>query len=201
MEIFIFVMLAGLGANALRLVTQRRRIALLGAYLGKFQIEKHMETLTEGYLRALGEIDPARRDQIWNLLSTTEEILREQFSRFAAEFSTVSEEDTRVSRLAFALPYAERLFPRATFDLRKVFSVHARGIMSVSKNEAQRSPREKAFTMTAELLLMQHSCHWFCQSKAVASARLQVRQKTTYQQVIDSVSPETRQAYRALTGV
>jgi hypothetical protein len=201
MEIFIFVMLAGIGANALRLVTQRRRIALLGAYLGKFQIEKHMETLTEGYLRALGEDDLARRDQIWNLLSTTEEVLREQFSRFVAEFSTVSEDDTRVSRLTFALPYAERLFPSATFDLRKVFSVHARGILSVSKNEAQRSPRDKAFTMTAELLLMQHSCHWFCQSKAVASARLQVRQKTTYQQVIDSVSPETRQAYRALTGV
>ena len=40
---------------ALRRQDQGRRIALLGRHLGRYQIEKHMETLTQGYLRALGE--------------------------------------------------------------------------------------------------------------------------------------------------
>ena len=63
-----------------------------------------------------------------------------------------------------------------------------------------RSPRDKAFTMSAELFLMQHTCHWFCKSKTVASARLMARHKTTYEQVLASVAPATRDAYRALTG-
>jgi hypothetical protein len=50
------------------------------------------------------------------------------------------------------------------------------------------------------MFLMQHSCHWFCKSKAVASARLLVRHKTSYEQVLASVAPETRRAYLALVG-
>jgi hypothetical protein len=26
--------------------------------------------------------------------------------------------------------------------------------------------KRRAFTMTAELMLMQHTCHWFCRSRA-----------------------------------
>jgi len=47
---------------------------------------------------------------------------------------------------------------------------------------------------------MQHSCHWYCKSKAVASARLMARHKTSHAQVLDAVSPETRKAYAGLTG-
>ena len=54
--------------------------------------------------------------------------------------------------------------------------------------------------MMAELFLMQHSCHWFCKSKPVASARLILRHQTPYEQVLQSVAPDTRQAYLALTG-
>ena len=54
--------------------------------------------------------------------------------------------------------------------------------------------------MSAELFLMQHTCHWFCRSKAVASARMLARHKTSYAQLLDAVSPATRRAYRALTG-
>jgi hypothetical protein len=43
--------------------------------------------------------------------------------------------------------------------------------------------------MSAELFLMQHSCHWFCKSKAVASARMLVRHKTSHEQLIAAVSP------------
>ena len=46
---------------------------------------------------------------------------------------------------------------------------------------------------------MQHSCHWFCKSKAVASARLVLRHKTSHEQVLAAVAPDTRRAYVALT--
>lgn len=45
-----------------------------------------------------------------------------------------------------------------------------------------------------------HSCHWFCKSKVVASARLLARHQTSHDQVLRSVTAETRQAYCALTG-
>lgn len=49
--------------------------------------------------------------------------------------------------------------------------------------------KRRAFTMTAELMLMQHTCHWFCRSRTVASMRLLARHKTAYEQVLQSVAP------------
>jgi hypothetical protein len=46
--------------------------------------------------------------------------------------------------------------------------------------------------------LMQHTCHWFCKTKGVASARLLVRHQTAYAQVLDAVGSETRAAYDKL---
>lgn len=69
MEIFILVILIAIGAYTLKSRDESRRIALLGSHLGKYQIEKLMESLTGGYMRALGEDDPDRREQIWSLLS------------------------------------------------------------------------------------------------------------------------------------
>ena len=54
--------------------------------------------------------------------------------------------------------------------------------------------------MSAELFLMQHTCHWFCKSRAIASARLMARHKTPHAQVLASVTPATRTAYLALLG-
>ena len=54
--------------------------------------------------------------------------------------------------------------------------------------------------MSAELFLMQHTCHWYCRSKAVAAARLMARHKISYTLVLDSVSPDTRAAYRDVVG-
>jgi len=176
---------------------QRQRIALLGAQLGHFQIEKLMENLTEGYLRALGEEPGERREQIWSLLRTTERQLSEQFSQFAEDFARLDAESTRVSRLPVTVPGVDKLLPQSTFDLRQAFAIHANGIAAAAL-ASDASPRDKAFTMSAELFLMQHTCHWFCKSKAVASARLLARHKTAYAQVIASVSPATRNAYLAL---
>jgi hypothetical protein len=200
MEILTLVALIAAGAYILKSKDQRQRIVLLASHLGRYQIEKLMESLTSGYLRCLGEDDAERRQQIWSLLDSTEEKLSAQFDSFAAEFARTPEADTRVSKLPVAIPFAHKLFPSATFDMRQALVIHARGIGGVMKNEAQRSPKSKAFTMSAELFLMQHSCHWFCKSKTVASARMLARHQTSYEQLLDAVSPETRETYRALTG-
>jgi len=198
MDILTLALLIAIGSYILNHQQQRKRIALLASHLGHYQIEKLMETLTEGYLRALGESTPERRDQIWSLLGSTESQLSEQFNRFAAEFSQVNEADARVSRFAMAVPFASQLFPATTFDMRQALAIHARGIENMVRNAAHLAPRDKAFTMSAELFLMQHTCHWFCKSKTIATARMLARHKTPYEQLVNSVSAQTRSAYLAL---
>lgn len=198
MDILTLALLIAIGSYIVNHQQQRKRIALLASHLGHYQIEKLMEALTEGYLRALGESTPERRDQIWSLLTTTESQLSEQFNRFAAEFAQVNEADARVSRFAMAIPFASQLFPATTFDMRKALAIHARGIENMARNAAHLAPRDKAFTMSAELFLMQHTCHWFCKSKTIATARMLARHKTPHEQLVDSVSPQTRSAYLAL---
>jgi len=196
----MLAMLFALGTHLLKLKYQRRRIALLGSHLGKFQIEKMMETLTEGYLRALGEVESERREQIFNLLGSTEASLCEQLNRFAADFSRVDALDARVSKLPLAIPYADKLFPSATFDLRKALAIHAQGVTRAVENGARRSAKARAFTVSAELFLLQHTCHWYCKSKTIASGRMLARQKTAYAQLVASVDPASRKAYCDLTG-
>jgi hypothetical protein len=198
MEIVIVLLAVGFIVRGFQGRDERRRMALLGAYLGQYQIEKLMATLTEGYMRALGETDPTRQDQIWSMLTTTETALGEQFQRFAADFATVDAAQARVNRLPLSIFYTGGWLPAATFDLRKALAIHAEGLRLASANAAQRSPKEKAFVLLAELFLMQHTCHWFCKSKAVASARLVLRHQTPYAKVLESVAPDTRQAYCAL---
>lgn len=199
MEILVLVALIALGLHALKTREQRRRIALLGSQLGPYQIERLMEKLTEGYLRCLGEDDAERREQIWRLLDSSEQTLSEQFSRFAERFANIDAAQTRVSKLPVALPFADKLPARATFDLRRAFAIHARGIADAASNDRNQSAKAKAFTMSAELFLMQHTCHWFCKSKTVASARMLARHQTSYQLALDSVAPATRNAYLSLT--
>lgn len=198
MDILILAILIATGTYVLNAKEQRKRIALLGSHLADYQIEKLMEALTDGYLRALGESTDERRSQIWSLLSTTELQLAEQFTRFATDFAKEPEDVTRVSRLGIALPFAEKLLPSATFDMRKALAIHARGIAHVVQNTGHLSPRDRAYMMTAELFLMQHTCHWFCKSKTIATARMLARHQTPHEQLVASVSAETRNAYLTL---
>ena len=201
MEIFVLLlMVAAFGAYQLKSKTQARRIGLLASHLGRYQVEKLMESLTDGYLRALGEKDPERQAQIWNMLAVSEEQLADQFRRFAADFSAVDVADARVSKLPVFLPEADRFFPDNTFDMRKMLNVHAQGIERAVKNTQGRLPRDKAYTLSAELFLMQHSCHWYCRSKSIASARMLARHQTPYAQLLASVDPDTREAYLAVIG-
>jgi hypothetical protein len=200
MELFIPLMLLAFGAYILKSKDQARRIALLGSHLQKHQIEKLMESLTQGYLRALGESNPERQTQVWAYLAAAETDLCAQFTLFAAEFAKLDPADTAVSKLPIAIPYADKLFPAATFDMRQALNLHARALTEAANNSRHQSPKNKAFTLSAELFLMQHTCHWFCRSKTVASARTLTRHQTPYAQLLASVAPETRRAYAALVG-
>ena len=117
------------------------------------------------------------------------------------EFSEVDAVRARVSRWPVALPYATRWAGRYSFDMRKALSIHAHAINQAASNSQHQSPKAKAFTLLAELLLMQHTCHWYCRSKMVASARLLARHQTAYAQVLSSVAAQTRRSYGALTGL
>ena len=200
MDFFLVLALGATGAYVLNHQQQRQRIALLARHLHPYQIERLLEQLTQGYLRAMGEQVEERRQQVLGTLTGAEEQLCEQFQRFAADFRQVPKPLARVSRLPLGLPFATQLFPAATFDMRDALAVHAEGINRAWRNEDGLSPRDRAYVMTAELLLMQHSCHWFCKSKTVASARMLARHQTPHAQLGAAVSPATRRAYLALTG-
>ncbi|HEX5805594.1 MAG TPA: hypothetical protein VFY31_04575 [Macromonas sp.] len=198
MDILLLAVLLAIGYFVLKSRDERRHIVLLATHLQALQIEKLMEQLIQGYMRALDAGDTARREQIWTQLEPAERQLADQFNRLAVSIANEDAAATRVSKLA--LPMADQWWPRHTFDLRQALAIHARGLAAVVENAPGRSLKDKAYTVLAEVLLMQHTCHWFCKSKTVASARLLARHKTAYVQVLQSVSSATRQAYLALTG-
>lgn len=197
MNVLFLLSLVGIVFFVLNKRDQGTRIALLGSYLSKYQIEKLMETVVDGYMRALGEASAERQAQVWGMLSSAEITLYEQFNAFANDFAKVPQDVSRVSALGVALPYATKVFPGATFDMRQALLIHAQGIEAIAKN-TELSQKDKAFTMTAELFLMQHTCHWFCRSKTIASARMMARHNTPHAQLLASVSSATRHAYTAL---
>jgi len=179
---------------------QWRRMHLLASVLARFELEKRMETVADGYLRALGEADPQRAQQIWNMLEEAERTLYQQLQAFTEAMATLPAPATRFSTLPWGLPFARQLFPRYTADLRAVLQVHCAGIGRLMQSETGLSRKDRAYQFTAELLLLQHSCHWFCRSKPTAHARMLVRHKTPYSQLLASVSAQTRDALRPLLG-
>lgn len=198
MDFFTLLILAAVGGLILNGQLQAKRIQLLGNHLAPFHIEALMRNLNEGYLRALGENSPERQDQIWQLLHTSELQLAEQLQQFAAAVGKVPDEDARASLFALGLPFAEKLFPQATFDIRAALQLHAKGIATAVEHSAQPSAKSRARRILAEMYLLQHTCHWFCKSKAVASARLMAQHQTRYESLLDMISPSTKQAYLQL---
>jgi hypothetical protein len=199
MDFFLLVLLLLPGAWVLKSVEQRRRIVLLATHLRGYQVERHLEALTTGYVRALGEQDAQRRAAAWESLHATEQALCAQFARFAADFARADAAVTRVSTLPIWLPFAVNLLPHASFDMRAALALHARGICNAVEADSA-SPRDRAFAILAELFLMQHTCHWFCKSRLVASARMLSRHKTSYGQALAAVLPRTRADYAELVG-
>ena len=202
MEIFSIVFMLGLAAMVLNANAQRKRLAFLAGHLRPYQIEKQMESLIDGYLRALGESDPVRQQQVWGTLSTIEQSLSDQVARLAQDLHRVDATQTRMSGVPLQALLADKLPDSSVLDLRALMEVHAQGVAASARHPDDETPaarKQRAFMMTAELMLMQHSCHWFCRSLALASARLQAKHNTPYRQVVASVSQATRQAYTRLT--
>ena len=202
MDFLTWIIVVAIAIYVLKGVEHRRRVRLLGAHLAPTQVEKLMGGLIEGYMRALDEKDPERARQVWAILDNNEKTLADQLRRLAETFSQESAEDTRVSTLPLALPFFDRLIPSQTFDMREALQMHAKAVREgCAPDDIDLDTRKRlAFTMTAELLLLQHTCHWFCKSRTIASMRLIARQKTPYEQVMASVSPQTFSAYQRLLG-
>lgn len=198
---FVYVLvLLGIVIHLVKNAEQRQRIARLSHYLQPYQLEKLMEQLTSGYLRALGESDPERSEPIWGMLQGTEQTLAGQLERLASDIARMGEAEARVSRLPQALPMMSRWLPGASFDLREAIALHARGFAHTVQNPQGLDRQQQAYRLTAELFLFQHTCHWYCRSRSLASARLWTRHQTRYEQVLAAVSPSTREAYGALVG-
>ena len=200
MDWFTLFLVISVAMYFLKVQEQRRRVMLLASFLGGTQIEKYLATLMDGYLRAIGESDVQRQEQIWQMMARNEQQLCSQFQRLADDFAQVPVEKARVSTLPLALPYFDRVVPSATFDMRAALQLHAKAMRAACATEDMTLEERKrqAFTMTAEMMLMQHTCHWFCKSRTVASVRLMARHKTSYEQVLQAVASQTRAAYKKL---
>jgi citrate synthase len=196
LDLLSLLAVAGLVLHWFQRQNHRQRTALLASHLQPFQIERLMQQLTEGYLRALGETDAQRQDQLWQQHAPAEQQLAQQFQDFARAFAQVPAPQARTLKLA--LPGMEKVWPQASFDTRRMVQLHAEGIARAVANEAGLPPKDRAYRLMAEMFLMQHSCHWFCRSRTVATARMWAQHHTAFEQALAGVSPDTRQAYQAL---
>lgn len=198
----LLLSLIAIGAGwVLRAREQQRRIALLSTHLAGRGIERHIEALAEGYLRALGEQEPQRAASVWALLEGHEQALAREVEQLARSVAGLDALQARVSRLPVWLPGATQWGP--AFDLRELLQVHARGIrraVDVPRGDGAQA-RDRAYAISAEMLLLQHSCHWYCRSLSIASARVLARHKTPHAQLVAGVTAQTRAEYAALTGV
>lgn len=195
MDTVILLLIAAIALHFVRARYQRGRIILLGRHLSSFQLERHMETLTNGYTRAIGEQDSARQLQVLEMFSQTEHAVATQIQSLADLLQKEPAEQTRVGMLPICVPYAERFLPAMTRDFRQLLQIHAAGLRHVVDNPEQLDPKSRAYHLSAELYLFQHSCHWFCKSRSVADARLLARHKVAHKKVLESVSAQTRNAY------
>lgn len=201
MDVVSLAMLLAVAVWWLKGQWQRKRIVLLAGYLGRYQIERQMEALMNGYLRAAGESDAERSLPIWRAQEATEAGLCQQFDRFAQDVAAMPAQEARVITQGLGLPWLDQWLPLPGFDVREMFRLHAQALRAAcqhGENDSAAQRRQQAYVMSAELLLMQHTCHWYCRSRALASARLLARHQTSYGQVVESVAPATRAAYERL---
>ncbi|SSW63651.1 hypothetical protein [Achromobacter agilis] len=201
MDSALILLMVVVAWQVLRVRYQRARIALLGRHLGGLQLERHMETLTQGYARAIREESEARQLQVLETYAQTERAMAAQAQSLANAVQKENPQAARVSTLSFCVPYIERLLPAATRDFRELLHIHAAGLRHVVDNEDRLDAKARAYQLSAELYLLQHSCHWFCKSRAVADARLMLRHQVNHQKVLDSVSAVTRSAYLQWQGL
>src|SRR3546814_14353027 len=83
MNIALTLLMIAVAWRALCLRYQRTHIALLGQHLAGFQLERHMETLTQGYTRAIHEEAETRRIQVLETFAQTDRTLAAQAQSLA----------------------------------------------------------------------------------------------------------------------
>ena len=176
---------------------QRAHITLLAGNLANLQLERQIASLMEGYDRALKEDSENRQVQILENFAQTERTIAIHAQSLANAMQKEGELETRLGILALCIPYIERFLPGLTRDFRQLLAIHAAGLRHVVDNEENWSAKDRAFHLSAEVFLFQHSCHWFCKSRSVADARLMMLHKINHQKVLESVSERTRSAYRS----
>jgi hypothetical protein len=198
MEFLVVVLPMLVSLHLLNRQQQQLRIQRLAALLQPLGLEKLMEQLNTGYLRALGESDPVRSEPIWNLLAESEQRFVDQLQRLSDGAARLSADHTRISRWPVWAALAARWLPANSFDLRELLRIHARGVADVLRNPQGLARRDQAFMLSADMLLFQHSCQMYCRSRTVASARLLARHQTSHAQALGAASPTTQGAYRAL---
>lgn len=195
MDFFLSLLLAAIVWRVLCLRYQRSHIALLASHLSSLQLEQHMETLTQGYNRAIKEESESRQLQVFDMLGQTERSVASQVQTLANSLQKEEEAATAMVALPVCLPYVERFMPSLTRDFRALCRIHAAGMRHVVENSENWPVKDRAFHLAAELYLFQHSCHWYCKSRSVADARLMLRHQVDHKKVLDSVSDRTRSAY------
>lgn len=201
MDVSFWILVGAIGAFFYNRFEQARRVQTLGTLIRPYQLEQTMEMLLTGYLRALGETDEQRRRSIWQVMEGHETLMVSQLQQLASDARTLQGPLSRVSRLPLLLPGVTAWWPKACFELAQALRIHADGITQVAHNAAGLAPRDKAFCMTAEVLLFQHTCHWYCRSRTTASARMVVRHQTSHAQALAAASPATREALLAIGAV
>lgn len=197
MDFVLSLILAAVAWRVLCLRYQRGHINLLAGNLAGLQLERHMETLTEGYARAIREDSESRQLQVFETLGQTERALASQVQMLANNMQKEDPKAAALCALPFCVPYAERMLPWVTRDFRALLRIHAAGLRHVVDNVENWAPKDRAFHLSAELYLFQHSCHWYCKSRSVADARLMLRHRVDHRKVLESVSDRTRAAYLA----
>jgi len=174
---------------------QRSHIALLASYLSELSLERHMETLTQGYSRAIHEDSESRQLQVFETYHQTEQAVASQVRRLADSMQRENRQATSMCASKMCVPYVERFLPALTRNFVDLLQIHADGLKYVVDNEEGLSLKDRAFHLSAELFLFQHSCHWYCKSRTVADARLLLRHQVDHRKVLESVSSKTRNAY------
>ncbi len=196
MDFFLILLLIAIVWHVMRARYQRERIAFLARHLANMNLERHMETLTQGYSRAIHEESESRQRQVLETFLQTESAVVTNVQSLAKAMQKESAPDTAMCPLPFCVPYVERVVPATSLrDFRALLQIHAAGLRTAIANDAGNDPKTRAFHIAAELYLLQHSCHWFCKSRGVADARLLLRHKVEHKKVIESVTQTTRVSY------
>ena len=156
MDLFIAALVLGVMGWSIKSRTERERVQRLALHLQPYDIEKLMQTLSEGYVRALGESDAQRRLAIWHLLVPAERKLAEQFQRLAHDFGQLPPEQARI--IALPLPwladFPARLWPqllaRHSVDMRELLRQHLQPVHLF--DDARMGPRETRQRLVAETI-------------------------------------------------